>query len=215
MKNEKTIPLGLTFDDVLLIPRFSKLKPNDLISTETLLCKGVKIKTPLISAAMDTVTGSTMAIMLARNGGNGVIHRNCSIEDQCKQIIHVKRHQGDKVMNPMTLTPKHHLKDALEIYNEFGFTTIPIVDANNKLLGLITQRHLDDFKNDKRPLGSMMVPLKELTLAYESTSLSQAGKRPKGPGFIFRYSQYQKGLSGRARLRARADKAKSQLWSRS
>ncbi len=180
MKQRQTkktsIPLGLTFDDVLLTPRYSGLRPEDFISTETFLCKGIKIKTPLISAAMDTVTGSEMAIMLARKGGIGVIHRNYSIAEQCKEIIHVKRHQGDKVMNPMTLKPTQYLEDALEIYKEFGFATIPIVDSAHKLLGLITERHFDDFRNDKRPLSSLMVPVKDLTLAYTSTDLVKAGQ---------------------------------------
>ncbi len=174
MKENSVISLGLTFDDVLLIPRYSGLKPEDAVITETNLCRGIKLKIPFISAAMDTVTGSNMAIVMARNGGIGIIHRNSSVGEQCKQVIHVKRHQSNMVTNPMTLTVDARLKDAIEIYKEFGFATIPIVDTEKKLLGLITERHLDDFNDPELFLTKIMVPFDQLVLAFKDTDLESA-----------------------------------------
>lgn len=162
------IPLGLSFDDVLLQPKLSNLGPEDNIETNIEI-GNIVLKTPFISAAMDTVTEAQMAIAQARHGGLGIIHRNCSIEEQEEQIRLVKRHQGNMVTDPITLGPDQTIQDALAIKAKHQFTTIPIVgefDHYQPLLGLITDRHLVDFSDHKGPLSEIMVPFKELVLAY-------------------------------------------------
>jgi len=177
------IPQGLTFDDVLLVPKFSRLRPNDEIVTRVRLCADLWLNTPFISAAMDTVTEAKMAITMARHGGLGIVHRNCSVEKQCDEVVQVKRHQGDRVTNPIVLHTDATMTDALEIKAKFGFTTIPIVDAANKLLGLITQRHIDDYGKDTEVLlTSIMVPLADLTVGNENTDMVRAIQLMKEKG---------------------------------
>ncbi len=175
---QERITPAYTFDDVLLAPKHSVLKPDEFIDTSTWLCKGVRLNVPFVAAAMDTVTGRDMAIMMARNGAIGIIHRNCPIEVQCEKVMHVKRHQGNMVTNPMTLTESSQMKDAFAIYQTFGFATIPIVtQEHNKLLGLITKTHLEDYReNENKLLADIMIPFAELILVSNHTSLENAGK---------------------------------------
>lgn len=174
---------AFTFEDLLLIPKYSGLSPTAPISTKTLLCRGIELNTPFVSAAMDTVTEAKMSIVMARNGGIGIIHRNCTIGKQCKEVIHVKRHQGDMVTNPMSLFSKSTVGDAMGIYEEFNFGTIPIVNEKKELLGLITERHLVDYKNNKyKLLSDIMVPFSELTFVYKNTDLEKAHEIMKEKG---------------------------------
>src|SRR3954463_13526860 len=138
---EKFAPLGLTYDDVLLLPGHSDLAPQD-IDTSTRLTREIRLKVPLVSAAMDTVTESRMAIAMARQGGLGVLHRNLSIEDQAYQVDLVKRTQTGMISNPVTIHPDATLEELDKICGEYRVSGFPVVDADNRLLGMITNRDL-------------------------------------------------------------------------
>lgn len=133
--------LGLTYDDVLLLPGYSDLAPND-IDTTTRLTRELSIRVPLISAAMDTVTESRMAIAMARQGGIGVLHRNLSIADQAYQVDLVKRTQTGIISNPITIGPDATLEDLDQKCGEYRVSGLPVVDGDKKLIGIITNRDL-------------------------------------------------------------------------
>ncbi len=132
--------IALTFDDVLLVPKKSNILPSD-VDLETRLSKKIKLKIPIMSAAMDTVTESRLAIALAREGGIGIIHRNLSIEDQCREVSKVKRHESWIIRDPITLTPDDTIGRAKEIVNEKNIASFPVVDKE-KLVGILTNRDL-------------------------------------------------------------------------
>ena len=138
---EKFAALGLTYDDVLLLPGESDLAPSD-IDTTTRLTREISVRVPLISAAMDTVTESRMAIAMAREGGIGVLHRNLSIEDQARQVDLVKRTQTGIISNPVTIGPDATLEELDRICGEYRVSGLPVVDLDNHLLGIITNRDL-------------------------------------------------------------------------
>jgi len=138
---DKFAALGLTYDDVLLLPGHSDLAPAD-IDTTSRLTREISLKVPLVSAAMDTVTESRMAIAMAREGGLGVLHRNLSIEDQAYQVDLVKRTQTGIISNPVTITPDRTLEDLDRICGEYRVSGLPVVDTDNRLLGIITNRDL-------------------------------------------------------------------------
>jgi IMP dehydrogenase len=137
----KFAALGLTYDDVLLLPGASDLNPNE-IDTTTRLTREISIKVPLVSAAMDTVTESRMAIAMAREGGIGVLHRNLSIADQAYQVDLVKRTQTGMISNPITIGPDATLEDLDQTCGEYRVSGLPVVDVDNHLLGIITNRDL-------------------------------------------------------------------------
>ncbi len=132
---------GLTFDDVLLVPSYSEVLPRD-VNVGSYFSKNIKLNIPIVSAAMDTVTNSTMAIALARMGGIGVIHKNFTIEQQAEEVHKVKRAENGVITNPITLTPKDKVKDARRLMKENGIGGIPIVDKDKKLVGIVTNRDL-------------------------------------------------------------------------
>src|SRR3982750_4393805 len=134
-------PMGLTYDDVLLLPGFSELAPS-AIDPSTRLPREIEVKAPLSSAAMDTVTESRMAIAMAREGGIGVLHRNLSIEDQAYQVDLVKRTQTGIISNPVTIGPDAALEDLDRICGEYRVSGLPVVDPDQQLLGIITNRDL-------------------------------------------------------------------------
>src|SRR3954463_7802080 len=138
---EKFAALGLTYDDVLLLPGHSDLAPSD-IDMRTRLTREITLNVPLVSAAMDTVTESRMAIGMARQGGLGVLHRNLSIEDQARQVDLVKRTQTGLIPNPVTIGPDATLEQLDEVCGEFRISGLPVVDADQRLLGIITNRDL-------------------------------------------------------------------------
>src|SRR6476620_11581191 len=140
-QSEKFAPLGLTYDDVLLLPGHSDLAPQDN-DTSTRLTRELTLKVPLVSAAMDTVTESRMAIAMAREGGLGVLHRNLSVEDQAYQVDLVKRTQTGIISNPVTIGPDQTLEDLDRICGEYRVSGLPVVDPDNRLLGIITNRDL-------------------------------------------------------------------------
>jgi IMP dehydrogenase len=138
---DKFAPMGLTYDDVLLLPGYTDLAPTD-IDTTTRLTREIRTKAPLVSAAMDTVTESRMAIAMAREGGIGVLHRNLSIEDQAYQVDLVKRTQTGIISNPVTIGPDRTLEDLDRICGEYRVSGLPVVDTDNRLLGIVTNRDL-------------------------------------------------------------------------
>jgi IMP dehydrogenase len=138
---EKFAPLGLTYDDVLLLPGETDVIPSD-VDTTARLTREISLKVPLVSSAMDTVTESRMAIAMARQGGIGVLHRNLSIEDQAYQVDLVKRTQTGMISNPVTIGADATLEELDELCGEYRVSGLPVVDTDNRLLGIITNRDL-------------------------------------------------------------------------
>ncbi|MFZ2259812.1 inosine-5'-monophosphate dehydrogenase [Luteococcus japonicus] len=138
---DKFLPLGLTYDDVLLLPGETDVIPSE-VDTTAQLTRGLQIRLPLISAAMDTVTESRMAIAMARQGGLGILHRNLSIEDQAYQVDLVKRTQTGRITNPVTIGPEATLEELDNLCGQYRISGLPVVDAENHLLGICTNRDL-------------------------------------------------------------------------
>ncbi|MDC3105289.1 IMP dehydrogenase [bacterium] len=142
MENKSTIlKEGLTYDDVLVVPAYSEIHPNE-VSTTTLFSKNIKLNLPIVSAAMDTVTESKMAIAIAQEGGIGVLHKNMSIVNQTSEVRKVKRSESGMIQDPITLDIKANVGDAFKLMKENKIGGIPIVDDNNHLLGIVTNRDL-------------------------------------------------------------------------
>lgn len=141
MESEKITGEGITFDDVLLIPAYSCVLPRE-VSLKTSLTRGISLNLPIVSAAMDTVTESFMAIAIAREGGIGVIHKNLPIEKQAEHIDKVKRSESGMIRNPIVLAPDKTVTDALNLMQHFSISGIPVVDGNRKLIGIVTNRDL-------------------------------------------------------------------------
>ena len=176
---------GLTFDDVLLIPAYSEVLPRD-VSLQTKLTKGISINMPIVSAAMDTVTESQMAIAMAREGGLGFVHKNMTIEQQAIEVRKVKRAESGMILDPVTLTSESLVKDALAMMAEYKIGGIPIVDVNNKLEGIITNRDLRFEHNYNRPIREIMtseniITTKKGTDLKKAEAILQAHKIEKLP----------------------------------
>ena len=169
--NEKFAQEGLTFDDVLLVPAYSEIIPRDII-LKTKLSKNITLNTPLISAAMDTVTESKMAIAMAREGGIGIIHKNMSIERQADEIDKVKRSENGVIVNPFYLSPEHMVTDANALMAKYHISGVPICE-NNKLVGIITNRDLK-FMTDFNVKISDVMTKDNLVTAPVGTTLEQA-----------------------------------------
>jgi IMP dehydrogenase len=163
---------GLTFDDVLLVPAYSAVHPRET-SVATRLARGLELSIPLVSAAMDTVTESGMAIAMAREGGIGIIHKNMSIDRQAQEVDRVKRSESGMIMNPITLQPEHTLGDALRLMAQFSISGVPIVDADGRLVGIITNRDLQFETELRRPIRDVMTR-ERLVTAPVGTSLDDA-----------------------------------------
>lgn len=170
----KIITEGLTFDDILLVPRKSSVLPRE-VDISTYLTSEIKLNIPLISAAMDTVTESSMAIALAREGGIGIMHKNISIESQCKEVDRVKRSESGMIRDPIKLSAEDTVETALQIMKEYQISGIPITDKNNKLVGIITNRDLRFDPNRKTKISELMTK-ENLITANESTDLKKAEK---------------------------------------
>lgn len=156
MKNSDRIVLeGLTFDDVLLIPAYSEILPSE-VCLKSKFSRNIEINTPIISAAMDTVTDSKMAIAIAREGGIGVIHKNMSILDQAKHVRQVKRAENAMILNPVTINIDGNVGDALKIMSDYNIGGIPVVDSNNILKGIVTSRDMRFQTDVKKPIKSVM-----------------------------------------------------------
>jgi IMP dehydrogenase len=146
---------GLTYDDVLLVPAYSEVLPRD-VDTSSLFSRKIRINIPIVSAAMDTVTDSTMAIAIAQEGGMGVLHKNMSIADQAAEVRKVKRSESGMITDPITLREDARVEDALNIMREHKIGGIPIVAADGKLVGIITNRDLRFERNPLRPVVEIM-----------------------------------------------------------
>ena len=170
--DSKIIGEGLTYDDVLLIPAFSEVLPRD-VSIQTKFTRNISLNVPIVSAAMDTVTESKMAIAMAREGGIGVLHKNMSIEEQAMKVRKVKRAESGMIIDPITLPISATVKDAKSNMREHSIGGIPIVDAKGKILGIVTNRDLRFEKNDDRPISEVMTSTNLVTVA-EGTSLEDA-----------------------------------------
>ena len=165
---------GITFDDVLLVPAYSEVIPNQ-VDVSTHLTKKIKLNIPLMSAGMDTVTEHRMAIAMARQGGIGIIHKNMSIEAQAEEVDKVKRSENGVITDPFFLTPEHTLKDADELMGKFRISGVPIVENGGKLVGIITNRDLM-FEEDFTKKISECMTSENLVTAKEGITLTEAKK---------------------------------------
>jgi len=163
---------GLTFDDVLLVPRKSEVLPRD-VDVSVRLSDTVKLNIPLISAGMDTVTESALAIAIAREGGVGIIHKNMTIAQQAEEVDRVKRSESGVITNPFSLTPEHHVYDAEELMGKYRISGVPIVDDNQKLVGILTNRDLR-FVHDFSIKIKEVMTHEQLVTAPVGTTLQEA-----------------------------------------
>jgi IMP dehydrogenase len=163
----------LTFDDVLLVPAYSEILPNE-VDVSTRLTRNIKLNIPLISAAMDTVTESSTAIAMAQEGGIGIIHRNLDIQDQAAEVKRVKKYESGMIVNPLTVRPKHKVRNALEIMLKQNITGLPVTKEDDTLLGIITFRDLRFEKNLEFRVEQIMTPKKRLITVGEGTTLEEA-----------------------------------------
>ena len=163
---------GLTFDDVLLIPGESDVTPN-MIQLGTTLAGKVKLKTPIMTSAMDTVTESKMAIAIAREGGIGIIHKNMSIEKQADEVDKVKRSENGVIVNPFSLTENHFVYDADELMGKYKISGVPIVDNEGKLVGIITNRDMRFMTDFNTRIADVMTK-DNLVTAPVGTTLQEA-----------------------------------------
>ncbi|WP_394866823.1 IMP dehydrogenase [Paraclostridium bifermentans] len=168
----KILKEGLTFDDVLLVPQRSEVLPKD-VCTQTQLTKSIKLNIPLMSAGMDTVTESKMAISMARQGGIGIIHKNMSIEAQALEVDKVKRSESGVIVDPFFLTKDHTIQDADDIMARYKISGVPIVDDNNKLIGIITNRDIK-FEADFTKKVEDVMTKENLVTAREGINLTEA-----------------------------------------
>ena len=171
---EKFSKEGLTFDDVLLVPQASDFTPNEVDLT-TKLTKNITLNIPLMSSAMDTVTESSMAIAIAREGGIGIIHKNMTIEQQAAEVDKVKRSENGVIANPFSLSENHTLKDADELMGKYKISGVPLCDDNNVLIGIITNRDLR-FETDFAKKIKDAMTSENLITAPVGTTLSEAQK---------------------------------------
>jgi len=167
---------ALTFDDILILPGYSEVVPHQ-ISTKTHLTKNLELSTPVISAAMDTVTEHKMAQVMAQHGGFGVIHKNMSIKSQCYEVQKVKKYESGMILDPITLSPKTPVYKALEVMKKHSISGVPITKGrgvNNELEGILTNRDLRFETNLEQPVSAIMTPKEQLITAKEGTTLEEA-----------------------------------------
>ena len=171
-KSNKIISEGLTFDDVLLVPAYSQILPRDVDISST-LTENIRLNIPMLSAAMDTVTEAELAIAMAREGGLGVLHKNMSIQQQAEQVRKVKRSESGLIIDPVTLNPDSTIGEALKLMRENKIGGIPIVDAQHKLVGILTNRDLRFETNSNNKVSTVMTK-ENLITAPEGTDLKKA-----------------------------------------
>ncbi len=170
--NSKIIGEGLTYDDVLLVPNYSNVLPRE-VSIQSKFSRNITLNVPVVSAAMDTVTESSMAIAMAQEGGIGVLHKNMTIEQQAAKVRKVKRAESGMIIDPVTLPLSATVADAKAVMKEYGIGGIPIVDENKILKGIVTNRDLRFEKNNIRPIIEVMTSQNLVTVAA-GTSLEEA-----------------------------------------
>jgi IMP dehydrogenase len=170
---QREIPVGLTFDDVLLVPARSEVHPNLVDISSQLIRDGIRLTLPIISAAMDTVTEANMAIAMAQHGGLGVIHKNMTIEQQVAEVDKVKRSESGMIVDPVTIHPEQRVSDALEVMARYRISGLPVVDAHGQLKGILTNRDLRFCTEKERPISDFMTD-KNLVTAPVGTTLEEA-----------------------------------------
>src|SRR5206468_7558107 len=152
------LPTALTFDDILLVPQHSTVLPNQ-VDISTRMTRKIRLNVPLLSAAMDTVTESRLAIAMAQQGGLGIIHKNLSIDEQASEVDRVKRSESGMIVNPITLSPRHKIFEALELMQKYRISGVPITDDGNtegRLVGILTNRDLRFESRTDRPIAEIM-----------------------------------------------------------
>ena len=171
---DKIVMDGLTFDDVLLIPAYSEVVPRDVVLT-TRFSRNIELKTPIVSAAMDTVTEAKLAIAIAREGGIGVIHKNMPIAEQARQVHTVKRAENGMIYDPVSILSGKTVADALALMKEFHIGGIPVVDKDNTLLGIVTNRDLRFERDTKKTVDEIMTK-ENLVTTDQTTNLEDAAE---------------------------------------
>ena len=169
---DKILSEGLTYDDVLLIPAYSEVLPRT-VELKTKFSRNIELNIPYVSAAMDTVTESKMAIAIAREGGIGVIHKNMTIEEQARQVAIVKRAENGMIYDPVTIQRGSKVRDALALMNEYHIGGIPVVDEEGHLVGIVTNRDLRFEHNMERPIDEVMTS-ENLVTTDQQTDLAGA-----------------------------------------
>ena len=169
---QKFVAEGLTYDDVLLIPAYSEVLPRE-VDTSTWLTRHIRLNIPIVSAAMDTVTESGLAIAIAQAGGLGMLHKNMSIQAQADEVRKVKRSESGMIQDPVTLSEEALVSDAFQIMKEFKIGGIPVINADKKLVGIITNRDLR-FQKDMKKAVSQVMTKENLVTAPLGTTLLQA-----------------------------------------
>lgn len=170
--SKKIIEEAITFDDVLLVPAYSEILPSQ-VSLKTNLTQKIELNIPIVSAAMDTVTESSLAITLAREGGLGFIHKNMPIEQQASEVNRVKRSENGMISNPITLSRKHSLKEALSLMQEYRISGLPVIEEDDTLVGIITNRDIKYQSNLEQRVDEVMTKNNIIT-STKDTSLEQA-----------------------------------------
>jgi len=163
---------ALTFDDVLLVPRHSSVHPRN-VDVRSRFTRGIPLNLPLVSAAMDTVTESEMAMAIAREGGIGVIHKNMPIDRQAAEVDRVKRSESGMILHPITLGPDRPLREAVRLMERFRISGVPVVDDAGRLVGIITNRDLQFERELDRPIRAAMTQ-ERLVTAPVGTTLEEA-----------------------------------------
>src|SRR5215212_11849975 len=173
--NSDQIAIGLatalTFDDVLLVPRHSQVLPS-AVDVSSWVTRNIRVKVPLLSAAMDTVTESRLAIAMAQQGGIGIIHKNLSIEEQASEVDRVKRSESGMIVDPITLSPSNRIYEALELMKKYRISGVPITDDGSKegrLVGILTNRDLRFETNLQRPISDIMTSENLITVPVGTT----------------------------------------------
>lgn len=172
LNSSKILGEGLTYDDVLLVPAYSEVLPRE-VDIKSRFSRNIMLNTPIVSAAMDTVTGAEMAIAVAQQGGIGVVHKNMSIEAQAREVRKVKRSESGMIQDPITLIETAVVGDALQIMAEHKIGGIPVIDSDRKLVGIVTNRDLRFQKDKKKPVSEVMTK-ENLITANKGTTLQQA-----------------------------------------
>ena len=186
---------GITFDDVLLLPRHSLVLPRD-VNVQAQLTRRVRLNIPFVSAAMDTVTETAMAVAMAREGGIGVIHKNMGIDAQAEMVRKVKRSESGMIVDPITLPPTASVRDADRMMAEYKISGVPITDADGKLLGIITNRDMRFIDDLDQPIGNVMTR-EHLVTVPVGTDLEDARelfKRNRIEKLLVTEGEYLRGL---------------------
>lgn len=172
MSFAKVVQEGLTYDDVLLVPRFSEVLPRST-NVSTALTRSIRLNIPIISAAMDTVTDASMAVAMARQGGIGIVHKNMSVAQQAEQVLRVKRSESGMILDPITLGLEARVGDALRLMREYSISGVPVVDPERRLAGIVTNRDLRFHPDPEQPITDLMTS-QNLITAPVGTTLDQA-----------------------------------------